>query len=76
MVENQHNRVVDVAVEDHVPVSNSTDVSIEVLNLDGGELDPVTGKITWVEQLAPMESRRFVFSYTVTFPKRHVLRGL
>lgn len=76
MVENQHNRMVDVTVEDHVPVSNSTDVSIEVLNLDGGELDPVTGKITWVEQLAPMESRRFVFSYTVTFPKRHVLRGL
>ena len=76
LVENQHNRMVDVMVEDHIPVSNSTDVSIEVLNLDGGELDPVTGKITWVEQLAPMESRRFVFSYTVTFPKRHVLRGL
>ena len=76
VVENQHNRSIDVVVEDRVPVSNSTDIEVEVIELGGGQLDPVSGMVTWNQTLGPLETKTIVFSYSVSFPKGHALRGL
>lgn len=75
-VENQHNRPIDLVIEDRIPMANSSDIEVEVLELNGGELDPVSGKVTWNKVLAPFETKTIVFSYTVSFPKGHALRGL
>ena len=75
-VENQHNRPVSVAVQDAIPVSNSSDIQVEVLGLSGGELDPVTGHVVWELQLAPTERRTLSFGYEITYPKRQSLEGL
>lgn len=75
-VENQHNRPVKVAVQDAVPVSNSSDIEVEVLGLSGGELDPVSGHVVWELELAPNERRTLSFGYVITYPKRRSLQGL
>jgi len=75
-IENQHDRPIDVVIEDRIPMTNSSDIEVEVLELSGGEVDPVSGKVTWNKALAPFETKTIVFSYTVSFPKGHALRGL
>ena len=75
-IENQHGRPVDVVIEDRIPMANSSDIEVDVIELNGGELDPVSGKVTWNKALGPFETKTIVFSYTVSFPKGHALRGL
>tara|TARA_B100000768_G_C11282909_1_gene379779 strand:+ start:217 stop:1821 length:1605 start_codon:yes stop_codon:yes gene_type:complete len=75
-VENQHNRAIELSIEDRVPISNTSDIEVEVEELAGGKLDAATGKITWDLMMGPLEKRTIVFSYTITFPKRHALLGL
>ncbi len=76
ILENQHNRSIEVVVKDRIPVSNNKDIEVEVLQLNGGQLDPVSGTVTWNQSLGPLETRAMVFTYTVVFPKGHALRGL
>jgi uncharacterized protein (TIGR02231 family) len=76
ILENQHNRSIEVVVKDRIPVSNNKDIEVEVLQLNGGRLDPVSGTVTWNQSLGPLETRAMVFTYTVVFPKGHALRGL
>lgn len=75
-VENQHNRPIDVVIQDAVPVSNSSDIEVEVLGLSGGELDAVSGEVVWDLQLAPNERKTLSFGYIITYPKRRSLQGL
>lgn len=75
-LENQHNRPVAVAVQDAIPVANSSDIQVEVLGLSGGELDPVSGHVVWELELAPNERRTLSFGYEITYPKRRSLEGL
>jgi uncharacterized protein (TIGR02231 family) len=75
-LENQHNRPVSVAVQDAIPVANSSDIQVEVLGLSGGELDPVSGHVVWEFELAPNERRTLTFGYEITYPKRRSLEGL
>ena len=75
-IENQHDRPIDVVIEDRIPMANSSDIEVEVLELSGGEVDSASGKVTWNKALAPFEAKTIVFSYTVSFPKGHALRGL
>ena len=69
-------RPVDVVIEDRIPMAISSDIEVDVIELNGGELDPVSGKVTWNKALGPFETKTIVFSYTVSFPKGHALRGL
>ena len=76
IVENQHSRAVKLKVQDAIPTSNSTDIQIQALELDGGNLDPLTGEISWEFTLDPMQQRRLVFGFEVTYPKKRTLVGL
>jgi len=76
VIENQHNRAIEVVIEDRIPVTNSSDIQVEVVELDGGQLEAVSGIVTWNQTLAPMESKTLILTYTVSFPKGHSLLGL
>ena len=75
-VENQHNRPIDAVIQDAIPVSNSSDIEVEVLGLSGGELDAVSGEVVWNLQLAPNERKTLSFGYIITYPKRRSIQGL
>lgn len=75
-LQNQHNRQVEVRVLDRVPVSGNENIEVEVNDLSGGKLDPVTGQVSWQVKLGPGEQRKLLLSYKVTYPKSYYLPNL
>lgn len=68
-VENLHNRAVEVRVEERIPVAYRPDVSVELLETTGAQLDDADGKLTWNITLEPGQRRTFVVRYRIEYPK-------
>lgn len=66
---------VSLKVYDQIPVSNDSEIEISTGEISGAELNPYNGKLTWELNLAPGETRRFRFSYTVKYPKNKRLNS-
>ena len=75
-LQNQHNRPVDVRVLDRVPVSGNENISVEISDLSGGKLEPVTGQVSWQVKLGAGEQRKLLLAYKVTYPKSYYLPNL
>ena len=58
-----------VKLFDQVPVSSVKDFQVEPLELSGGTLNPVTGKIQWTINLQPNETKQVIVKYSVKYPK-------
>jgi hypothetical protein len=68
-VYNHKSETVIITLEDQLPVSNSSDVTIEGQELSGAKLDVPTGKLTWDLQLLPGEKKSLLLKYQVKYPK-------
>ena len=56
-------------VEDQIPISQNSEITVESLELSGGKLDKDTGKITWSFELAPQQSKNIILTYSIKYPK-------
>lgn len=54
-----------IIVVDQIPVSTDSKVTVEVTNLSKGELEDVTGKVTWDIGLKPDENREIRLGYKI-----------
>jgi uncharacterized protein (TIGR02231 family) len=70
-VRNKRDEKVEIQIEDQVPVSAEQDVKVRFSKetLAGAELNESTGALTWNIKLNPKESKTFVFSYIISYPK-------
>lgn len=68
-VRNAKKQVVNLRLEDQLPVPVNKDISLEVAETAGGSYDRETGKITWKLNLAPSEEKKFRVSFAVKYPK-------
>lgn len=68
-VRNNHDKAITVVIEDQVPISTNGDILVDALELDGGKVDPLTGKVTWIFTLQPNENREFRLGYSIKTPK-------
>lgn len=68
-VRNSKPITVEVIIKDHIPVSQQDDIKVEVLDKTGGELDDLTGIITWREKIKTKEKKAFNLAFEVTYPK-------
>ena len=72
-VKNNKKDTVRMILKDQYPLSTNKEIEVE-LNDDGGGMDnPDTGVLTWKLELAPGESRKIRFAYSVKYPKDRVL---
>ncbi|WP_425637067.1 mucoidy inhibitor MuiA family protein [Algoriphagus yeomjeoni] len=69
-VKNNKSQAVTINVEDQIPVSVNSDISVEALNISGGKLDPDTGTVIWTISLAPGAQQELNLQYEVKYPKR------
>jgi len=70
IVKNNKSSRVDIKVEDQIPLTKTNDVSVQVENLSGGELNETTGIVSWPLTLAPGESKEIILQFTVKHPKK------
>lgn len=69
-VKNNKSQAVTINVEDQIPVSVNSHITVESVGLSGGKLDPQTGKVTWSITLQPGAQQELQLQYEVKYPKR------
>ncbi|MGP8216648.1 MAG: DUF4139 domain-containing protein [Bacteroidia bacterium] len=73
---NTHTDSLKMEVFDQVPVTTDKDIAVEVLDKSGAIQNIETGKLTWKVSLAPGESKKLTFSYSVKYPKDKIVQNL
>lgn len=75
-VRNARADAVTLTLEDQVPVSQDQRIRVKLLERDGAEYDPATGKLTWRLNLKAGERRSVRLSYEVEHPRDLNVQGL
>ncbi|MDZ7740085.1 MAG: DUF4139 domain-containing protein [Bacteroidales bacterium] len=60
---------IDIDIYDQVPVSQNKDIEVEATELSGGIMNEFTGELKWQTSIPAGESKEFILSYTVKYPK-------
>ncbi|MFT3980114.1 MAG: DUF4139 domain-containing protein [Ferruginibacter sp.] len=72
-VKNNKKDAVNFILKDQYPISTNKDIEVELLSADDAMNNKEIGVLTWKLQLAPNESRKVRFSYSVKYPKGKTL---
>lgn len=73
-VKNTRKSTVDVELQDQIPVSQETEITVTANEISKGVLDPATGIITWKFNIPPGETVKVVLTYTVKYPKNKAVK--
>jgi uncharacterized protein (TIGR02231 family) len=68
-VKNSRQEAVSLTLQDQIPVSENSNITVTTEELSGGQLDKSTGIVVWQLQLQPNEQREFIVQYRVKYPK-------
>ena len=68
-VKNSRKEAVSLTLQDQIPVSENSNITVTAEELSGGRLDKSTGIVVWQLQLQPNEQREFILQYRVKYPK-------
>lgn len=69
-IKNNGSEKITIEVIDQVPVSESTSVKTDVIQMtEGGVQDPLTGKISWIIELNSNSEKTLDLKYSVSYPR-------
>ena len=68
-IRNNKSIPVKITVNDQLPVSSNSDITVEPVELSGGKLTLQTGFVKWDLDLKPQEMRELILTYSVKYPK-------
>ena len=68
-VRNTKPEAVRLTLEDQAPLSQNSDIEVNVEEASGAKRNPETGKLTWEVDLKPNESRTFDIRFEIKYPK-------
>lgn len=68
-VKNNKKDVVKILLKDQFPLSTNKDIEVELLDDGGAAVNNDLGVLTWKIELAPGESKKIRFSYSVKYAK-------
>lgn len=72
-VKNNKKDAVNFILKDQYPISTNKDIEVELLGDGGAMNNKEIGVLTWKLQLAPGESKKLRFSYSIKYPKGKTL---
>jgi uncharacterized protein (TIGR02231 family) len=75
-VRNTKSEIVQIVVEDQIPVSQNNQIEVTVQDVGGAKYNKDTGKLTWALSLKTNETKKVVFKYEVKYPKDANVSGL
>ena len=68
-LKNNKSQAVTLQLNDQIPVSVNSNITVTTGELSGGTLDPLTGIVTWEITLAPGGQQKLSLRYEVKYPK-------
>lgn len=75
-IRNMHKDVINIKLEDQVPISTIEEIEVEVLSKSGAKHDKDTGLLTWELNLEPGKAEKKKFSFSVKHPRNKVVYPL
>lgn len=72
-VRNNKSESIKIELSDQIPVTTNEEIEISDVQLQGGQLEEETGKVTWNLTLSQGEQVEKIISYTVKHPKNRLL---
>ena len=76
-VKNNKSKDVSMLLKDQYPISKMKDVVVKLEeDRDGAEVNEELGTLNWKINLKPGESKKYKFSYSVTYPKDQKIANL
>lgn len=75
-VKNNKSKDVAMLLKDQFPISNMKDVTVKLENDGDSEVNEELGTVNWKINLKPGESKKYRFSYSVTYPKDQKIANL
>ncbi len=68
-IRNNKSNAIKITLNDQIPVSSNSGITVESLELSGGKLNQQTGHIKWDLEIKPQETRQIILTYSVKYPK-------
>lgn len=68
-VRNNKAAPVNIRIQDQVPISQESDISVEAEDISGAALDVPSGRLQWVKKIAPNETAKCRIAFSVKYPK-------
>ncbi len=60
---------IKLSLQDQIPVSTNSSITVEPVEISGGKLISETGEVKWDLELKAQESKQIILSYSVKYPK-------
>ncbi len=68
-IKNNRKTPVQIEIQDQLPISAQSDITVDAIETSKAEYDSKTGKLTWEYTLQPGDVKKIAFSYSVKYPK-------
>jgi uncharacterized protein (TIGR02231 family) len=68
-IRNNKANIVKITLNDQIPVSSNSGITVETLELSGGRHNAQTGEIKWDLEIKSQETKQIVLTYSVKYPK-------
>jgi uncharacterized protein (TIGR02231 family) len=68
-VRNNKANPVKITLNDQIPISSNSGITVEAIELSGGKHNDQTGEIKWDLDIKQQETKQIVLTYSVKYPK-------
>ncbi len=65
---------INILLKDQFPISTDKDIEVNLIENGNAEADNDTGLLNWKLSLAPGESKKIRFAYTIKYPKNKIVK--
>ncbi|HVX52093.1 MAG TPA: DUF4139 domain-containing protein [Chitinophagaceae bacterium] len=73
VLKNNKKQVINLDIKDQFPVSTNKDIDVTLIESNGAQVDYETGALNYHFTLAPGESKKLQFVYSIKYPKDKTL---
>lgn len=73
-VRNNHSEAIPIEIRDQVPISNDKDISVEITELGGADLEQSSGLMSWTQEIPAKGNSSFSFGFSIKYPKGREVR--
>lgn len=68
-IRNNKANPVKITLNDQIPISSNSGITIETIELSGGRHNPQTGELKWDLEINKQETKQIILTYSVKYPK-------
>ncbi|MCP4521437.1 MAG: DUF4139 domain-containing protein [Cytophagales bacterium] len=68
-IRNTYNTPIEIEVVDQVPVSQESDIEVDVKEISGADHHPKSGRLEWKLKIEPKTTQKLITSFSVKYPK-------